>query len=56
MEIFPNLFNCCKKISRKSSFNQEVTTQETKENKPENLSVNIKVNSEKEPSVNQSKN
>ena len=55
MEIFPNLFNCCKKISRKSSFNQEVTTQETKENKPENLSVNIKVNSEKEPSVNQSK-
>ena len=54
MEI---LFNCCKKISRKSSFNQEVTgtTQETKENKFENPNINIKVNTEKEPSVTQSK-
>lgn len=54
MEI---LFNCCKKIPRKSSFNQEVTgtTQETKENKFENPNINIKVNSEKEPSVTQSK-
>ena len=51
MEIIPDIFNCCKRISRKSSFNQEVT-QETKENKSENPSINIKVNSEKEMPVN----
>lgn len=58
MEIIPNIFNCCHRLSRKSSFNQDVTTtvQETKENKPENPNcINITVNSEKESLKSQSK-